>query len=163
MGVDPAIYRRLERYEKLKALRDGGGDANEKASAARQVEEMEREFPDLRAMAARMALAVNPSPFQGGFSPPPPPAGFPPRAFNEAVRDMLGQGIDMAADRLVREVRGAVDMPEPLPKNYKATPLAAPMGERRVEIRWKIGADPDALDKMMRYLERQVHGSGAEG
>ncbi len=166
MALDHAKLRSLELYAKRKAMAEGTGDTNEKAMALKQLQEMEAADPGLRSLAARVEAAMNPSPFGGGtgspfggFSRQSP--GFP--SFKEAMQGVADVFAQPVADRLAHEARSLFDTPEPLPQNYKTTPLPAPEGEERVEVRWKRNGDQQKLQSMVTHLERRVLGGKREG
>lgn len=159
MALDPAKLRTLELYAKRKALAEGTGDANERATALRQVQQMEQEDPGLQSLASKVEAAMNPSPFKG-FGDSYPPPGTP---FQDAVRNLASVFAQPVADRLAHEARSMVDMPTPLALNYKVTPLPAPDGEERVEVRWSRRGQPEKLEKLVNHLERRILRGVQEG
>lgn len=159
MSLDPLKLRSLELYARRKAVAEGGGDPNEKAVAWRQLQEMEAADPGLKDLAFKVEIAMNPSPFKGFNNPPPGPV-WP--SFQEAVRAVGEVFATPVADRLAHEARSMVDTPEPLAKNYKVTPLPAPAGEERLEVRWRKDGAEDKLERLVDRLRKRITGSGWE-
>ena len=89
--------RDLDLFLKRLALADTVGNANEQAEARRQVADMEREHPGIRAKALRVQQLV-----EGVEAPAPASAGW-----QSFLRGVAQQGVAQFADELAGEVSGA--------------------------------------------------------